>query len=351
MKVLDFGIAKILQHSQFDNADLTSAGLMIGTIDYMSPEQMVGGEITGASDLYTLGIVIYEMIAGRRPFPDAPTPASVLAAMLKTPDPLGVGGDRAGGAQPHRDASALGRDAVDRYQTAGDLAVELRPPARGGRAALALASYDHDDDATQIAPRVTATLMAAAAPMPPAPGSGPPPSAGVRRRGRWPADGCLPVAPRARPPTPPAPPPMPSGPPPMPAMGPLPTPPPGAMGPPPTPPSGAPGMQRAARPARPAPVAASSASSSGLMLPLPPPPMSSPAPGMRSPTPLPPPIPLPRRDTAHAGVYDPARDAQRDAVAGRRLVWILVLVFAAVIGIIVAKRALTRATTTRGRSA
>ncbi|HWU88026.1 MAG TPA: serine/threonine-protein kinase, partial [Kofleriaceae bacterium] len=78
VKVLDFGIAKILQHSQFDSSDLTSAGLMIGTIDYMSPEQMVGGEITGASDLYTLGIVIYEMIAGRRPFPEAPTPASAL---------------------------------------------------------------------------------------------------------------------------------------------------------------------------------------------------------------------------------------------------------------------------------
>ncbi|MBA2542766.1 MAG: serine/threonine protein kinase, partial [Deltaproteobacteria bacterium] len=47
VKVLDFGIAKILQSSSFDSTDLTTAGQMIGTLDYMSPEQMVGGVCTG----------------------------------------------------------------------------------------------------------------------------------------------------------------------------------------------------------------------------------------------------------------------------------------------------------------
>jgi serine/threonine protein kinase len=89
VKVLDFGIAKILQGSDFDSADITNAGTMIGTLDYMSPEQMVGGGITGQTDIYTLGIVMYEMIAGTRPFPEAPTAASALASMLKsTPQPL-----------------------------------------------------------------------------------------------------------------------------------------------------------------------------------------------------------------------------------------------------------------------
>jgi serine/threonine protein kinase len=164
VKVLDFGIAKILQHSSFDNTDLTSAGLMIGTIDYMSPEQMVGGEITGATDLYTLGIVIYEMIAGKRPFPEAPSAASVLAAMLKPAPPLKskaivpVELDRIV-------MRCLERDAMDRYQTAEELAADLArlldtPEARRR-------SFDPDEDATQIAPpRVSATVMAAAAPPP-----------------------------------------------------------------------------------------------------------------------------------------------------------------------------------------
>ena len=89
VKVLDFGIAKILRESSIDSADLTNAGQMIGTLDYMSPEQMVGGATTGQTDIYTLGIVMYEMIAGRRPFAEANSPAAVLAAMLRTrPEPL-----------------------------------------------------------------------------------------------------------------------------------------------------------------------------------------------------------------------------------------------------------------------
>jgi serine/threonine-protein kinase len=87
VKVLDFGIAKILRDSDMDSADLTNAGQMIGTLDYMSPEQMIGGAIGPASDIYTLGIVMYEMISGRRPFAEAASPAAVLAAMLRTPPP------------------------------------------------------------------------------------------------------------------------------------------------------------------------------------------------------------------------------------------------------------------------
>ena len=60
---------------------------MIGTLDYMAPEQMVGGACTGQSDIYTLGIVMYEMIAGARPFAEASSPAAALAAMLRTRPP------------------------------------------------------------------------------------------------------------------------------------------------------------------------------------------------------------------------------------------------------------------------
>ena len=86
VKVLDFGIAKIVRDSGLDTAELTQAGQMIGTFDYMAPEQMIGGECTHATDIYTLGVVMYEMIAGRRPFAEAQTPTSMLAALL-TSDP------------------------------------------------------------------------------------------------------------------------------------------------------------------------------------------------------------------------------------------------------------------------
>src|SRR5262249_8429449 len=89
VKVLDFGIAKILQGSKLDVQDITNAGQMIGTLDYMSPEQMVGGAVTGQTDIYTLGLVMYEMIAGVTAFPIAQTASAALAAMLKTrPEPL-----------------------------------------------------------------------------------------------------------------------------------------------------------------------------------------------------------------------------------------------------------------------
>jgi len=85
VKVVDFGIAKLMA----GGPDLTLAGQMIGTFDYMAPEQMVGGQTAGRADIYTLGVVMYEMIAGCRPFGDHTGPTSLLAAMLtRTPERL-----------------------------------------------------------------------------------------------------------------------------------------------------------------------------------------------------------------------------------------------------------------------
>jgi serine/threonine-protein kinase len=84
VKVLDFGIAKIVQGGALDDADLTHAGQMIGTFDYMPPEQMVGGELSGPSDLFTLGIVMYEMITGELPFGAQPSAAKMLASIMAT---------------------------------------------------------------------------------------------------------------------------------------------------------------------------------------------------------------------------------------------------------------------------
>ena len=92
VKVLDFGIAKIIRgESGLDSSDLTQTGHMIGTFDYMPPEQMVGGECTGQTDIFTLGVVMYEMIAGHRPYGEHDTSTQMLAALLsKHAMPLGA---------------------------------------------------------------------------------------------------------------------------------------------------------------------------------------------------------------------------------------------------------------------
>ncbi len=86
VKVLDFGIAKILHGSSIDAVDLTKSGMVVGTFDYMAPEQMVGSQLSGQSDIYTVGLVMYEMLAGERAFGEQATPSAMLTAMLsRTP--------------------------------------------------------------------------------------------------------------------------------------------------------------------------------------------------------------------------------------------------------------------------
>ena len=89
VKVLDFGIAKILQGSDLDAQELTVAGQLIGTSDYMAPEQILGGVVGPHSDIYTLGVVMYEMIAGRLPYAGAASPTQMIAMLLTSaPTPL-----------------------------------------------------------------------------------------------------------------------------------------------------------------------------------------------------------------------------------------------------------------------
>ncbi len=79
----DFGIAKILEGAD----TLTATGALIGTPKYMSPEQGMGNAIDGRSDLYSLGVVLYEMAVGRVPF-DAETPLAVVVKHIRDPLPL-----------------------------------------------------------------------------------------------------------------------------------------------------------------------------------------------------------------------------------------------------------------------
>lgn len=73
-RITDFGIARSFGHSP-----LTEAGMVVGTLDYLSPEQARGGEVDGRADIYALGIILFEMLAGKLPYPGT-TPEQVVLA-------------------------------------------------------------------------------------------------------------------------------------------------------------------------------------------------------------------------------------------------------------------------------
>lgn len=85
VKVLDFGIAKVSDVAD-DTRHLTHAGSVFGTPDYMSPEQAAGRNVDARSDLYTLGVLFYELLAGETPF-SGDAPALVLTKHLHEPPP------------------------------------------------------------------------------------------------------------------------------------------------------------------------------------------------------------------------------------------------------------------------
>jgi eukaryotic-like serine/threonine-protein kinase len=118
VKITDFGIARAA-----DGVALTQTGQVIGTPHYLSPEQAEGLPATPASDIYALGIVLYECLAGHRPF-DGDTPISVAIAHLREPVPP---------LPEHipqhlRDvvAKALAKNPADRFTSAAELAAGLR---------------------------------------------------------------------------------------------------------------------------------------------------------------------------------------------------------------------------------
>ncbi len=89
VKVLDFGVAKVAE-GDGQNKTLTKAGSIFGTPKYMSPEQSRGGEIDARSDIYALGVILYELLTGRVPF-NAENPLGILIKHLQeVPPPFGL---------------------------------------------------------------------------------------------------------------------------------------------------------------------------------------------------------------------------------------------------------------------
>ncbi|MGE5208338.1 MAG: protein kinase domain-containing protein, partial [Alphaproteobacteria bacterium] len=133
VKVLDFGIAKLIEQKQAldDHTTETTAllqtrpGLVLGTANYMSPEQARGQKVDARSDIWSLGVVLYEMVAGAPPF-DGDTPSDCIAAILtKEPPALSAVWPDV----PPRFESllqrALRKDSGERYQTIKEMLTDL----------------------------------------------------------------------------------------------------------------------------------------------------------------------------------------------------------------------------------
>jgi len=127
-QVADFGIARLVQAPGVSGG---GDGGLIGTPEYMSPEQAMGESIDGRSDLYSLGVVAYYALAGRLPF-TSPTVAAILTQHLtKTPPPLAVPG--APGQLVAAVERCLAKDPAQRFQSGEELAAALAPTVEGRR--------------------------------------------------------------------------------------------------------------------------------------------------------------------------------------------------------------------------
>ncbi len=130
VKVLDFGLAKLMNDSGDTGGTATMLsvpGMVIGTVPYMSPEQVRGEELDCRSDIFSFGIVLYELLSGRRPF-EAKSTAEIMSAILTAnPPPIERPSlSHTGGAAERLIRKCLEKDPSLRYQTTGDLIPDLQ---------------------------------------------------------------------------------------------------------------------------------------------------------------------------------------------------------------------------------
>ena len=149
VKILDFGLAKALQRPADGHSGLEhrvgSTGVLMGTPGYMSPEQARGQDVDARTDLFALGVVLYEMATGQAPFERETTADTISALLNEEPRPAAELNPQLPPALVTLIAKLLEKQAADRYRSAGHVVADLREmvPHSGAsrpRRALAAAS-------------------------------------------------------------------------------------------------------------------------------------------------------------------------------------------------------------------
>jgi Tol biopolymer transport system component len=140
VKLLDFGLAKVIAPASQQSSltalptqhALTQEGTILGTFQYMAPEQLEGKEADARTDIFAFGCVLYEMATGKRAFSGA-TQASLISAILRDdPQPISQVQPTSPPALDHVIKKSLAKDPEDRWQNAADLGGELKWIAEGG---------------------------------------------------------------------------------------------------------------------------------------------------------------------------------------------------------------------------
>jgi len=131
VKILDFGLAKLVESrgneslSMFPTTERTAPGTVLGTVAYMSPEQARGKDVTAASDIFSFGVVFYEMLTGKRPF-EAAAAADVISSILRDQPDWTEISRKAPPELVRILIHCLEKNPQDRFQSARDLSFALR---------------------------------------------------------------------------------------------------------------------------------------------------------------------------------------------------------------------------------
>jgi TolB-like protein/tetratricopeptide (TPR) repeat protein len=139
VKLLDFGLARLTEEPRGEEEStawrLSGVGMAAGTVPYMSPEQLSGGKVDARSDIWALGVVLYEMLTGRRPFEGGSTATLMVAILQHDPPSLAFLEPLAPPALDHVVGRCLAKDPEDRWQTVRDVSSELGWVSEGRTAA------------------------------------------------------------------------------------------------------------------------------------------------------------------------------------------------------------------------
>jgi tetratricopeptide (TPR) repeat protein len=145
VKMLDFGLAKVVADKSVLDGEaetqslLTEAGAIVGTVPYMSPEQVKGEALDGRSDIFSFGTVLYEMVSGHRPF-SAKTMAEIISAILTSePPPLAHYSIVAPAGLEQILRKCMEKDRERRYQTMREVARDLESVLRNCESGVAVA--------------------------------------------------------------------------------------------------------------------------------------------------------------------------------------------------------------------
>jgi serine/threonine protein kinase/class 3 adenylate cyclase len=132
-KIVDFGVAKIAETGS------TKAGMVVGTPSYMSPEQAQGGRVDRRSDIFSLGTILYELLAGEKPFPGNTPTAIIYKILHENPIPLRAVERSVPPALERVVHKALAKSPYERYQSCRELLGELHAAVQPGASPAAMA--------------------------------------------------------------------------------------------------------------------------------------------------------------------------------------------------------------------